>query len=363
MTTQNEFDDNQLDDFGQNIPVDDVNRIALSATRSRLFIDCADLTDEATYTCVAENAYTRISSHTKLNLIRPAVQIAPVGGIGDDNDLSVAGNGGGVVGSGSSYNDVNTLSESTGAANLGGALKSLDGGEQTQSRRQYLQQAAAAAAAVAAAPTAAGPAGADNLALSAVPQCLSDRLNGRPSPQVPVRIHMWTHNIVEIMKNNVIIYCRSNMRAQTAQQEYQQQLRDFSSGKQLLLDPTEASSSMSSKALTTPTSSDNNNNNYDSNSNSKTNKRSLVSWTLPDDKLVSDDQKDKYEILETGDLLIKDLRWSDMGSYVCTVSNEHSSDSVSSFVYPASVKVSSKRSAAAVAAAAAGATSRSLSIR
>lgn len=70
---------------------------------------------------------------------------------------------------------------------------------------------------------------------------------------------------------------------------------------------------------------DNSNNNH---------KNTLVTWTLPNDKQVEPNQSDKYEILGSGDLLIKDLRWSDMGSYICTVSNEQSSDSVSSFVYP-----------------------------
>lgn len=66
------MDENQLE-AGQPVQVDEVNRIGLSSTRSRLFIDCADYQDEAVYSCIAENAFTRISSHTKLNLIRPAM--------------------------------------------------------------------------------------------------------------------------------------------------------------------------------------------------------------------------------------------------------------------------------------------------
>lgn len=81
---QNDFDDNQLED-GQQAQVDDVNRIALSTTRSRLFIDCADYIDEAVYTCVAENAFSRVSSHTKLNLIKPQPTNA---GNGNDNELA-----------------------------------------------------------------------------------------------------------------------------------------------------------------------------------------------------------------------------------------------------------------------------------
>lgn len=124
---------------------------------------------------------------------------------------------------------------------------------------------------------------------------------------------MWTHNIVEIQRNNVLLYCRSNMRATPNTQQQQQ--------------------SQITPTTTTTTTTDELNNNIGNNSN---NRMPVVSWVLPDEKLVTAEQKDKYEILETGDLLIKDLHWSDMGSYVCTVSDEQSSDSVSSFVYPAS---------------------------
>lgn len=117
---------------------------------------------------------------------------------------------------------------------------------------------------------------------------------------------MWTHNIVEVMKNNVVLYCRSNIKKQQ---------------------PAAASLEQSTKQDASNTG-----------SGGSGTKKSFVSWTLPDDKLVGADQKDKYEVMDTGDLLIKDLSWSDMGSYVCTVSDEQGSDSVSSFVYPAAVK-------------------------
>lgn len=58
--------------------VDDINRIGLSATGARLFIDCASLDDEALYTCVAENEFSRVSTHTKLNIIKPAALNAAV---------------------------------------------------------------------------------------------------------------------------------------------------------------------------------------------------------------------------------------------------------------------------------------------
>lgn len=73
LYTQSELDDNRLteDEQVSGVEADGVSRIALSSTRSRLFIDCADEFDEAVYTCVAENPFARISTHTKLNLIKP----------------------------------------------------------------------------------------------------------------------------------------------------------------------------------------------------------------------------------------------------------------------------------------------------
>lgn len=103
------------------------------------------------------------------------------------------------------------------------------------------------------------------------------------------------------MRNNVVLYCRSNAKRQ-----------------QVIGSDATASG--------------------DQNQEVDSGKRMFVQWTLPDESLVGVDQKDKYEILDTGDLLIKDLRWADMGSYVCSVSDEQGSDSVSSFVYPATVK-------------------------
>lgn len=80
-TQQNDLDENQLEDGQPAVQAtNEVNRIALSATRSRLFIDCASFDDEATYTCVADNAFSRISASTRLNLIR-----AP--GASSENDL------------------------------------------------------------------------------------------------------------------------------------------------------------------------------------------------------------------------------------------------------------------------------------
>lgn len=141
---------------------------------------------------------------------------------------------------------------------------------------------------------------------------------------------MWTHNILEIMKNNVILYCRSNIQnkkqasASTQHQHLQSQSSQLTEQqpqnlKELIKPDIEAQAE-----------------------GARQQQASLVTWTLPDDKLVSSEMKDKYEILDTGDLLIKDLSWSDMGSYVCSVSDEQSSDSISTFVYPAAVKSNNK---------------------
>lgn len=57
------------------------SKLELSATRSRLHIDCASNEDEATYTCVAENIYSRISSDHKFSIAKPVVAS------GSDNDI------------------------------------------------------------------------------------------------------------------------------------------------------------------------------------------------------------------------------------------------------------------------------------
>lgn len=214
-----------------NLQAEETNRLSLSSTRSRLYIDCADYQDEAVYTCEAENSFSRIASHTKFKLLPapPAASAQP---------SAAAAMGAAAV-----------AQPIENAAPLEQDIASLVSDQQRSQQKQ------------------------DDDSISAVSQCLrQNRLNS-------LRIHMWTHNIVELMKNNVVLYCRSNVAKNHGD----------------------------------------------------------VTWTLPDDKLVNEEHKDKYQILETGDLLIKNLNWSDMGSYVCTVFDEQTSDSVSTFVYPASV--------------------------
>ncbi|PIC21503.1 hypothetical protein B9Z55_026311 [Caenorhabditis nigoni] len=56
------------------------------------------------------------------------------------------------------------------------------------------------------------------------------------------------------------------------------------------------------------------------------------SWTFGDKPVVSDG--DRYVVEPNGDLLIKNIAWEDMGSYICTVSNAHGEDKVETFLYP-----------------------------
>lgn len=58
----------------------------------------------------------------------------------------------------------------------------------------------------------------------------------------------------------------------------------------------------------------------------------VTSWIGPDDNPIINGEK--YQILENGDLLIKDLSWDDMGNYYCTSSNQHGNDKISMFLYP-----------------------------
>ncbi|XP_035207764.1 zwei Ig domain protein zig-4-like [Stegodyphus dumicola] len=46
----------------------------------------------------------------------------------------------------------------------------------------------------------------------------------------------------------------------------------------------------------------------------------------------------KYEILPNGDLVIRDLTWSDMGNYICIASNVHGTAKEEIFLYPAAIE-------------------------
>jgi hypothetical protein len=92
------------------------------------------------------------------------------------------------------------------------------------------------------------------------------------------RIDMWTHNMLELIGSEVQLFCRSS-------------------------------------GLPTPT----------------------TSWVGPEDNPIINSEK--YKILESGDLLIRDLTWDDMGNYMCVVENQHGSDRTNIFLYPTLVRI------------------------
>ncbi|RVE49950.1 hypothetical protein evm_005418 [Chilo suppressalis] len=57
-----------------------------------------------------------------------------------------------------------------------------------------------------------------------------------------------------------------------------------------------------------------------------------VFWIDNDDKPVFGNPRMK--VLPSGDLLITNLRWEDMGNYTCSVKNAYGKDTVDTFVYP-----------------------------
>lgn len=90
---------------------------------------------------------------------------------------------------------------------------------------------------------------------------------------LPARIHMWTHNRLELIGTDAQLFCR------------------FSGFPQ-------------------PT----------------------VMWLGPDDTPITNG--DRFHILENGDLTIKSLVWEDMGTYTCVVENQNGIDKTSTFLYP-----------------------------
>lgn len=56
-------------------------------------------------------------------------------------------------------------------------------------------------------------------------------------------------------------------------------------------------------------------------------------WTNANDDIIGD-QNPRFKVLPNGDLMILQLKWSDMGTYRCTAQNAVSKDSVETFLYP-----------------------------
>lgn len=57
-----------------------------------------------------------------------------------------------------------------------------------------------------------------------------------------------------------------------------------------------------------------------------------VTWLGPDGKLLT--RTDKTTVLDSGDLILRDLSWSDMGGYQCVAVNEDGQDQTTTFLYP-----------------------------
>ncbi|CAG9790037.1 unnamed protein product [Diatraea saccharalis] len=65
-----------------------------------------------------------------------------------------------------------------------------------------------------------------------------------------------------------------------------------------------------------------------------------VFWIDNDDKPIFGNPRMK--VLPSGDLLITNLRWEDMGNFTCTVKNAYGKESVDTFVYPTKKQVNNK---------------------
>ncbi|CAI2356338.1 unnamed protein product [Caenorhabditis sp. 36 PRJEB53466] len=68
----------------------------------------------------------------------------------------------------------------------------------------------------------------------------------------------------------------------------------------------------------------------------RTNKPATITWDLDGELLRG--HKDRHEVLHNGDLVIHDVHWEDMGTYVCIASNKHGEDRVETFLYPTAKK-------------------------
>lgn len=59
-----------------------------------------------------------------------------------------------------------------------------------------------------------------------------------------------------------------------------------------------------------------------------------VTWKNEEGNAVGSMQDPRFHTLPTGELIINDLRWSDMGSYTCVAKNAISKDEAETFLYP-----------------------------
>ncbi|KAJ0170612.1 hypothetical protein K1T71_013983 [Dendrolimus kikuchii] len=65
--------------------------------------------------------------------------------------------------------------------------------------------------------------------------------------------------------------------------------------------------------------------------------KAQVFWQDTKNNLVYSNSR--IRVLPSGDLLITDLRWTDMGNFTCTAKNIYGKESVSTFIYPTKPKV------------------------
>ncbi|GIY13065.1 hypothetical protein CEXT_686661 [Caerostris extrusa] len=60
-----------------------------------------------------------------------------------------------------------------------------------------------------------------------------------------------------------------------------------------------------------------------------------IKWLDPFNNEIDPERKLRFEIMSNGDLIISNLKWKDMGNYVCVAENTHGSARAEAFVYPA----------------------------
>lgn len=58
-----------------------------------------------------------------------------------------------------------------------------------------------------------------------------------------------------------------------------------------------------------------------------------IYWSNPNDDIIGE-QNPRIKVMPNGDLMILQLKWSDMGTYTCTARNAMSKDTAETFLYP-----------------------------